>query len=153
MVVGPALTDGGRNYSRKELCYRIRAFLKQQPGVETVRFEPSRLRPEAVVATVAPEQFLGREHDSEATTLEVEWRPRPDDHDGFRVQWIESDAGRSVGWHQDDTHPGLGDCHVQVDGVDGTVHREPASFDYDNPLGIVSECLAALPTVLGELDS
>lgn len=147
------VADGGRNYTRKELCYRIRAFLAHQPGMDDLRFEPSRLRPKVVAATVATPRFLGRERSPERATFEVEWRPRPGDRDGFRIQWIESGPGRSVGWHQDATHPDLGACHFQVDAADGTTRREPASFDYDHPLGILSECLAALPTVLGELDS
>ena len=144
------LADGRGHYTRKELVFRMRDFVQKQPGVTRVELVPSRISPRIVVATIDTSAFLGRSDTTDTATLEIEYRPRARELDGFRIQWIESEGGFSCGWHQDETHPELGRCHFQVDRSRGVPHRESASFTAEHPLGVVAECFERLPDWLRE---
>ena len=139
------LADGRGHYTRKELGFRLRDFVQQQPGVTRVELVPSRISPRIVVATIDTSAFLGRSYTPAEARLEIEYRPRTGELDGFRIQWIESERGFSCGWHQDETHPELGRCHFQIDRTRGDTHRESASFVAEHPLGVVAECFERLP--------
>lgn len=156
--------DGGSPRTRKRILYRINDRLKREPGVEFTRFDPGRIAPTEVVASVAPSRFLGVEYPADAATLSVRWSPRSAGKDHFRIQWYEraapdsnlDDVGDgdstlpdgytlSCGWHQDDHFQELGEAHFQEEYPDGTTERYGATFGDATPLWILSECLAALP--------
>jgi hypothetical protein len=49
-------------------------------------------------------------------------------YDFYRIQWVDSDRELILGWHQDDTHMNLGECHFQLDYRGDTIHRTEAAF-------------------------
>jgi hypothetical protein len=102
------------------------------------------MRPVRLVATLDCAVFFTHTSDASEATLEFEWRPQSE-RDEFRIQYNESGAPWSCGWHQDETHENLGPSHFQVDhDAWASPHREAASFADANPMAI-------LETSLGEL--
>ena len=56
-----------------------------------------------------------------------------------------------IGWHQDETHMDLGECHFQVDHRGETVQRETAEFLDTHPLNVFDERIDALVDILDAL--
>ena len=127
----------------------IHTWLSNRGGCLEVWYEPSRLRRFEVHATIDPEMFLGRSYPTDRAELRVEFEfPAHTGYDCYVIHWIEADRGYSVGWHQDDTHSSLGECHVQLDSGSDTVAREPAEFYDHHPLNVLERRLDQLPSVL-----
>lgn len=137
---------GGRGFTRFEGLRRISKRLQNVPGFTDIRYEPSRIRPRTVVATVDVEMFLGRAFPRTEATVEVTWRAR-EGTDVQRVQWIDETV--SLGWHKDDDHPALGTTHFQIDSEDESDH-EPAHIEAEAPLHFLEICLDRLPDQLAE---
>lgn len=118
--------------------------MENVPGFDTIRYEPSRLRPRTVVADVDVEMFLGDAFPRQEANVEVLWRPR-EGSDVQRVHW--ADDGVSLGWHKDDDHPNLGTTHFQLESSDESVH-EPGHIEVEAPLSFLEICLDRLPDQL-----
>lgn len=56
-----------------------------------------------------------------------------------------------LGWHQDETHTELGECHFQLDYRGETLQRKQSAFLDLHPLNVVDQCTDALVTVLNAL--
>ncbi|WP_459888267.1 hypothetical protein [Halostagnicola bangensis] len=56
-----------------------------------------------------------------------------------------------VGWHQDETHTDLGECHLQVDFEGETVQRVPGNYLDTHPLNVFDRRMAHLPTIINSL--
>jgi hypothetical protein len=56
-----------------------------------------------------------------------------------------------IGWHQDETHMDLGECHLQVDYHGETVQREEADFLDSHPLNVFDRRTDNLVSILDEL--
>ena len=67
------------------------------------------------------------------------------------IQWVESDRNLMVGWHQDETHIDLGECHFQIDYQGKTVQREAAVYLDTHSLNVVDQRTADLVNVLDAL--
>ena len=67
------------------------------------------------------------------------------------MQWVEFGREFMLGWQQDETHPELGECHVQIDHRGETVQRERASFLDAHPLNVFDQRLDHLVAVLDGL--
>lgn len=154
--------DGGTPRTRKRILYRLAERLKREPGVEYTRFDPGRIAPTHVIASVDPTRLLAAEYPASAATLELWWSPRADAKDHFTIQWYERvDDGSelpaepdptlpegytlSCGWHQDDHQNDLGEAHFQEEYPDGTAERYGMAFGDVNPVWILSVCLSELP--------
>jgi hypothetical protein len=137
---------GGRGYTRREGLRRLNERIVNTPGVSTVRYEPSRLRPRTVIGDVDVEMFLGEEFPRKEAQLEVTWRPR-EDVAVQRVHWV--DDAVSLGWHKDDDHDDLGTTHFQCESADDRVH-EPGHIEVEAPLSFLEICLNRLPDRLDE---
>ena len=156
--------DGGSPRTRKQILHQLNDRLKMEPGVEYTRFEPSRITPDTVIASLTPQEFLGEEYPATTATLEVWWSPRSVGEDHFTIQWYEepdteveiddegmtdptlpADYTLSCGWHQDKHHNNLGEAHFQEEHLDGNKERYGVTFDDATPRWVLSECLRELP--------
>lgn len=155
--------DGGSPWTRKQILYRLNERLKAEPGVDYTRFEPSRIVPVSVIASIQPTAFMGSAYPAQLATLEVWWSPRVPGKNHFSIQWYESPDSEadtatpvpdptlpggytlSCGWHQDDHHNQLGEAHFQEDYPDGHVERYGVEFGDVTPQWVLSTCLCELP--------
>ncbi|MFB9824222.1 hypothetical protein [Halobaculum roseum] len=74
--------------------------------------------------------------------------PKTHPYDFYVIQWIESDRDLMLGWHQDETHMDLGECHLQIDHQGETVQRETAEFLDAHPLNVFDRRIDDLVDVL-----
>ena len=105
---------------------RIHDRVTLTAGCERVRYEPSRIDANEVVAKIKPELFLSREYSADSAQLRVEFYLRGNQPQ-YWIQWWEPEIGRRFGWHQDDTEPKYGPVHLQIEHGDGTTERRKAS--------------------------
>jgi hypothetical protein len=115
-----------------------------------VKYHPSMSDREEVRAEVDAPMFAGEEsYDTERAELQVGFEMRPSlSFDNYSIRWVESEKELMVGWHQDDTHPGLGECHFQIDHEGECVQRTRAEYLDDHPLNILGKRLDVLPEIL-----
>lgn len=158
------IIDGGSPRTRKQILYQLNNRLKMEPGVEYTRFDPSRITPDTVIASIMPTEFLGQVYPVPLATLSVWWSPRSIGKDHFTIQWYEAPDSEadidpeetvdptlpegytlSCGWHQDDHFNALGEAHFQEEYPDGSAQRYGMTFGDVTPRWILSECLQELP--------
>lgn len=127
----------------------IQTWLRNQGGCRDVRYVPSSTRRHEVCATIDPEILLGEPYPSETAELRIEFDfPNDVEYDHYEIQWIDGGRNYSFGWHQDGTHPGLGECHFQLDHRGETVTRKPAVFHDSHPVNVVEQRLSLVPSIL-----
>jgi hypothetical protein len=137
--------------TKRKLLRRIHDRLTRTAGCETVRYNPSHIDANEVIAAIDPERFLSRQYSTGTAQLRVEFslqtnRPQ------YWIQWWETDTGRSIGWHQDDTEPTYGPVHLQVEYEDGTTNRETASHVADeHPYRTFERRLSQIDDVIADL--
>ena len=140
------------NLTKAKLYETIRGRLGNEPGCSDVRTRPSRARPRTVEASVRPEAFLSQAYAVDEATLSVRFsHPRSVDYEYYVIEWSEPDRDVGVGWHQDEDHPDLGQCHFQIDHAGTTVDRRSASFLDEHPLEVFETRLDQLRTVLPDV--
>lgn len=140
------------NPTEPKLLRRVHDRLSDTAGCTAVRYVPSRLDPNEVLAEVDPEVFLGRPYSAAESRLRIEF-----DLSGSRphywIQWWEPRTGRGVGWHADDTEPEYGPAHVQVEHADGTTDRRSVSYPVDDhPYRVFEGCLSGIDDELRALN-
>ena len=134
-----------------KLLRRVHDRLARTGGCDAVRYEPSRRDANEVVADVDPVAFLEREYSAAEARLRVEFELRGE-RPHYRVQWWEPDTGRGFGWHADDTEPGYGPVHVQVESPDGTTDRRAAEHvEGEHPYRTFERRLTSIPEALSRL--
>jgi len=137
------------NLTRAKLYKSIRQRLGTEPGCYAVRAQPSRARPRTIEASVEPEEFLSREYPVEDASLAVTFSyPRTVDYEYYLIEWSETSRDVGFGWHQDEYHPDLGECHFQIDHGGSTVERKAARFVDEHPLEVLETRLEQLRTLL-----
>lgn len=105
-----------------------------------------------VRATIAAPRFLDTSYPVDEAELQVSFDfPSEYAYDFYTIQWVESDRDLMVGWHQDETHMDLGECHLQVDYRGDTVQREQADVLDSHPLNVFDKRTDALVSILTEL--
>lgn len=128
------------NLDRRRLLTRIHDRLqtrarKDESPIEQVWYHTSAGNEVGVRATVLPEAFLGTAYPTDEAELQVTFDfPQTHSYDCYQIQWVESARDLVVGWHQDETHPELGECHFQIDHRGATVQRDEAEFLDAHPL-------------------
>lgn len=141
------------NLTKPRLYETLRHRLGKEPGCYEVRVRPSRARPRTVQARVEPVEFLNQKYAVEDATLTVQFSyPRAVDYEYYVVEWSEPDRDIGIGWHQDEDHPDLGECHFQIDHAGRTVDRQAGTFLDDHPLEVLEARLDQLRTVLPRID-
>lgn len=130
------------NLDRRTLLGRLHDRLQTQVGagngpVEQVWYHTSAGNKIGVRARIDGPAFLGTTYPVEHAELQVRFDFPPDrDYDYYVIQWVERERELMVGWHQDETHPDLGECHFQIDYRGETVQRNPAAFIDEHPLNV-----------------
>lgn len=145
------------NLDKRTLLGRLNKRLQTQVDaenapIEQVWYHTSAGNKVGVRATVDAPTFLGRSYPVEEAELQVRFDFPPDrEFDCYRIQWVESERELMVGWHQDGTHPDLGECHFQVDYRGETVQRAEAAFLDVHPLNVFDRRTDDLVDVLDAL--
>jgi len=122
------------NLDKRTLLTRLHNQLQTQVSqddspVEQVRYHTSAGDKIGVRATTDPSVFLGTTYPVAEAELHVSFDfPANRAYDFYEIQWVEPERNLMLGWHQDDTHMHLGECHFQLDYRSETVQREPATF-------------------------
>ncbi len=117
------------NLQSKRLPDRIQNRLGGEfESVRRRRAEPREAGPYRVVADVNP-RLDDDEYPVTAARVEIGFQLQTrEPHEYYWFNWIEPDRSLLVGWHQDDTHDGLGPVHLQVNDCATPVAHEPAEF-------------------------
>ena len=137
------------NLTKAKLYKAIRHRLGAEPGCYAIQVQPSSARPRRIEARVAPSEFLSEPYAIDEATLSVRFSyPRGLDYELYVIEWSEADHDVGIGWHQDETHPGLGECHFQIDHAGATIDRRTATFLDDHPLSVLEARLQQLRAVL-----
>lgn len=137
--------------TKRKLLRRVHDRLTQTAGCETVRYEPSRIDANEVVAEITPVEFLSREYSSDAARFRVEFyldgeKPR------YWIQWWEPESGRSFGWHRDETEPAYGPVHLQIEHDDEMTERRSAAYVPDeHPYRTFERRLSQIGDVIDDL--
>ncbi|NGM70160.1 hypothetical protein G6M89_14275 [Natronolimnobius sp. AArcel1] len=142
------------NLDTRTLLTRIHNRLQTQvpdedSPIEQVRYQTSRGNKVGVHATVTPEAFLGTSYPVTEAELQVSFDFPPSyAYDFYAIQWVEPKRDLMIGWHQDETHADLGECHFQIDYDGETVQRETATFLDSHPLNVFDQRIDDLVSIL-----
>jgi len=145
------------NLDRRTLLTRIHnRFQTQVPDedspIKHVWYQTSTGNKVGVRVTVTTDAFLGTSDPADEAELQISFDfPQTHSYDFYMIQWVESDRELMVGWHQDETHADLGECHFQIDYQGETVQRAAAEFLDVHPLNVVDRRLDDLVAVLDAL--
>jgi len=140
------------NLTKARLYRAIVQRLDVEPGCDAVRVRPSRARPRTVEARVEPDAFLGQRYAVDDAKLAVTFSsPRSVSYEYYVIEWSEAEREFGMGWHQDEDHPDLGECHVQIDHAGTTIHRSSATFVDEHPLAVLEARLGQFRAVLPEV--
>lgn len=145
------------NLDTRTLLTRIHSrFRTQVPKadspVEEVGYQTSTGNKVGVRARVAPDGFLREPYPVDEAALQISFDfPQTHSYDFYEIQWVESNRNLMIGWHQDETHPGLGECHLQIDHRGETVQRAGAEFLDAHPLNVLDRRIDDLVEVLDAL--
>jgi hypothetical protein len=145
------------NLDTRTLLTRIHNHLQSQvpdeeSPVEQVWYHTSAGNKVGVRATINAPRFLGASYPVDEAELEVSFDFPPDHgYDFYKIQWVEPERDLMVGWHQDETHRDLGECHFQIDYRGETVQRDEATFLDMHPLNVYDQRMDDLVDTLDEL--
>lgn len=130
------------NLDKRSLLGRLHTYLQTQARaenapVEQVWYHTSAGNKVGVRATVDAPLFVGDTYPVDEAQLQVAFDfPSDREYDHYGIQWVERERELMVGWHQDETHPDLGECHFQIDYRGETVQRTSATFIDAHPLNV-----------------
>lgn len=145
------------NLDKRTLFSRIHDRLQTQvpkddSPIEQVWYHTSTGNKIGVRATVTPSEFLSTPYPIDKAELQVSFDfPQTHEYDFYAIQWIESDQDLMLGWHQDETHLDLGECHFQLDYQGETVERAEAEFLDVHPLNVFDRRINDLVEILDTL--
>ena len=145
------------NLDKRTLLSRLHNRLQTQTStaespIKQVWYHTSAGNKVGVRAVIEASQFLDHEYPVDDAELHVSFAfPSNYSYDFYKIQWVESKRDLMLGWHQDETHMDLGNCHFQIDYRGETVQRDPSAFIDSHPLNVFEQRTAAVVTVLDEL--
>lgn len=130
---------------------QTRAITEETP-IKQVWYHPSKANKIGVRATIIPDEFLTASYPVAEAELQISFEfPQTSTYDYYSIQWVESDREFMLGWHQDEMHMDLGECHFQVDFQGETVQRNAAVFLDSHPLNVFDQRLTDLVAMLDVL--
>ena len=145
----PGPRDAGRNPylhglggRRDQIQQTFKDNLRRIPGIENVRFEPSRTGIDHQVAgDIITEIFARGAITAESAWIQLNWWPQQSDPDWFEFHYIDA-TDYNCGWHRhQNTHvAGLDHFQEHFPETDET-HYEPVTFEYETPVGLVWEII------------
>lgn len=133
------------NLDRRTLLTRLHNRLQTQvtpddSPVEHVRYHTSAGNKVGVRATIDAPAFLGTRYPVDTAELHASFDFPPNrTYDFYRIQWVDPARELMVGWHQDETHMDLGECHFQIDYRGETIQRDAAGFLDTHPLNVFEQ--------------
>ena len=145
------------NLDQRTLLTRLHNRLQTQvqteeSPVEQVWYHTSAGNKVGVRAAVNPSAFVGATYATDVAELHVSFDFPPNrSHDFYKIQWVEPERELMIGWHQDETHRDLGECHFQIDHRDETIQRDAAVFLDTHPLNVFDQRTDHLVEVLDAL--
>lgn len=145
------------NLDTRTLLTRLHNRLQTQvpnadAPVEQVWYHTSAGNKVGVRATISPDKFLRSAYPVAEAELQVSFDfPQTHSYDFYTIQWVESDRNLMLGWHQDETHMDLGQCHFQLDCHGETVQREKAALLDAHPLNVFDQRSTDLIDILTAL--
>lgn len=143
------------NLDTRHLLSRLHNRLQTQvtaedSPIEQVWYHTSAGNKVGVRATLNASRFLGTTYSVEEAELHVSFDFPPNrPYDFYKIQWVEPERERMLGWHQDETHMDLGECHFQIDYRGETVQRESATFLDSHPLNVFDQRIDHLVELVG----
>lgn len=127
----------------------IHEWLRKQGGCSEVRFVPGSIRRHEVTAIIDPIIFLEDAHPAETVELRVAFNyPQEPEYEYYVIECSIPKQEYSFGWHQDEMHPDLGECHFQLNYRDKTIDRKPAVFHDAHPLNVLEQRISQIPLIL-----
>jgi len=145
------------NLDKRTLLGRLHKRLQTQvttedAPVQQVWYHTSVGNKVGVRARIDPSLVLDATYPVDEAELQVSFDfPRNRAYDFYRIQWVESERTLMVGWHQDDTHMALGECHFQIEYRGTTVQRDAATFLDIHPLNVFDRRMDHLVEILDSL--
>ena len=145
------------NLDKRTLLSRLHNRLQtqvtdEQSPVTQVWYHTSAGNKVGVRATINTQAFLGRTYPVERAELQIAFDFPPDRaFDHYTIQWVESDRKLMIGWHQDETHMELGECHLQLDYQGETIRRDEAAFLDTHPLNVFDQRIEHLVAILDSI--
>lgn len=145
------------NLDKRTLLSRLHKRLQTQITTETspieqVWYHTSAGNKIGVRATINTSAFLKATYPVDVAELRVSFDFPPDRaYDFYTIQWVESERRLMIGWHQDETHMDLGECHFQIDYHGETVQQDAAVFLDTHPLNVFDQRTDHLVQILDSL--
>jgi len=133
------------NLEKRTLLSRLHNRLQTQVSaadspVTQVWYHTSTGNKIGVRATITAPRFLAKSHPVDEAELQVSFDfPSDYAYDFYKIQWVEPERDLMIGWHQDETHMDLSECHLQLDYHGETVQREKAEFLDLHPLNVFEQ--------------
>ncbi|AGB15616.1 hypothetical protein Halru_0997 [Halovivax ruber XH-70] len=133
------------NLDTRQLLTRLHNWLQTQvttedAPIEQVWYHTSAGNKVGVRATISAPRFLETAYPVAEAELQISFDfPSSRPYDFYKIQWVEAEREFMLGWHQDDTHMDLGECHLQLDYQGETVQRAPAAFLDTHPLNVFDQ--------------
>ncbi len=145
------------NLDKRTLLTRLHNQLQTQVSddtapIEKVWYHTSAGNKVGVRATVDTASFLDESYPVDEAELQVSFDfPADREYDFYTIQWVESTRRLMIGWHQDETHIELGECHLQIDFQDETIQRDKAVFMDNHPLNVFEQRMDDLVVIIDSL--
>lgn len=145
------------NLDKRALLNRLHNYFQTQTSKEgspvtQVRYHTSSGNKIGVVASVIAPEFLERPYTIDEAEIYASFGfPVEYQYDFYKIQWVEDERDLMIGWHQDETHMDLGECHLQIDYQGETVQREKAEFLDSHPMNVFDHRIDELPNIIDEL--
>jgi hypothetical protein len=145
------------NLDRRTLLTRLHTRLRTQvpaedTPVEQVWYHTATGDKAGVRATITAPALLGTPHPVDEAELQISFDFPPEyDYDFYTIQWVEAEREFMVGWHQDETHIDLGECHLQLDYRGETRQRAQAAFLDVHPLNVFDQRVDDLVAILSSV--
>lgn len=142
------------NLDKRQLLTRLHNWFQTQATtedapIEQVWYHTSTGNKVEIRATINVPVFLGTPYSVEEAELHVSFDfPANRAYDFYKIQWVEPAREFMLGWHQDETHSDLGECHLQLDYEGETVQRESATFLEMHPLNVFDQRITEVVEVL-----
>jgi hypothetical protein len=142
------------NLDRRTLLTRLHNRLQTQVDsadtpIRNVWYHTSAGNKIGVRAAIDPHRFLQSTALVDDAELHISFDFPPDhSYDFYKIQWVEPERDLMLGWHQDETHIDLGECHFQIDHRGETVQREAAAFLDTHPLNVFDQRIDHLVDLL-----
>lgn len=126
---------------------------KDESPIERVWYHTSSGNKVGVRAQVDAPAFVGDPHATDTAELHVSFDfPSTHGYDFYKVQWVEPGRSLMLGWHQDERHTDLGECHFQLDFDGETLQREAAEYLDAHPLNVFDQRVDRLVEVLDAVE-